>query len=69
MERIASLMSKAGAAIVGTGVFFNTFFYTVEPGYRAVIFDKAFGGVKDTVVGEGMHLYFPFVQVPTCSLV
>lgn len=63
MERIANLMSVAGAAILGGGVFLNTFFYTVDAGHRAVIFDKAFGGVKETISGEGMHFYIPFVQV------
>ena len=29
-------------------------------GERAILFDKAFGGVSDKIYGEGMHLYFPF---------
>jgi prohibitin 1 len=63
MEKLANLMSIAGTVMLGAGVVLKGFFYTVDAGQRAVIFDKAFGGVKETVVGEGMHFYIPFVQV------
>ena len=63
MEKIANLLTAPGFGLLGGGVFLNTFFYTVDAGHRAVIFDKAFGGVKETVVGEGMHFYIPFIQV------
>ena len=63
MERIANLLSIGGGVILGGGLLFNTFFYTVDAGHRAVIFNKLQGGIKETTVGEGMHLYFPGVWV------
>lgn len=36
---------------------------TVEPGTRAIIFDK-FRGIQDIVVGEGTHFRVPYVQDP-----
>lgn len=35
----------------------------VEPGTRAVIFDKVYG-ISQKVVGEGTHLRIPYLQVP-----
>jgi len=63
MEKVANLLSTAGAVILGGGLFFKTFFYTVDAGYRAVIFNKLKGGIQDTIVGEGMHFYVPGVYV------
>lgn len=63
MEKFGNLLQLGGLAILGGGFFLNTFFYTVDAGHRAIIFDKAFGGVKEKIVGEGMHFYIPFIQV------
>ena len=60
MERISSLLILGGGLITGGSFFLNTFFYTVDAGERAVLFDKAFGGVKPNIYGEGMHFYIPF---------
>ena len=59
MEKFANLLTTAGALIVGGGVFLNSFFYTVDAGERAIIFDKLIGGLKEKVIGEGMHFYLP----------
>jgi len=64
MEKLANLSMYFGVGLVGGSFFLKTFFYTVEPGHRAIIFDKMFGGVKETIVGEGMHFYLPFIQTP-----
>lgn len=45
MEKISNLLFSAGAAIVGTSLFFKSFFYTVDAGERAIIFDRMFGGL------------------------
>ena len=63
MERIANILSIAGGVIIGGGLFFKTFFYTVDAGQRAVIFNKLQGGIKETIVGEGMHFYIPGIWV------
>jgi len=41
-----------------------TSLYTVEAGHRAVIFDRIYG-VKDKIVGEGIHFKIPWIQKPT----
>jgi len=64
MERVANVLSVAGAAILGGGLFFKTFFYTVDAGYRAVIFNKLQGGIQDKIVSEGMHFYIPGIYKP-----
>jgi prohibitin 1 len=35
----------------------------VEPGTRAIIFDK-FRGIQDGVIGEGTHFRIPYVHDP-----
>jgi len=37
--------------------------YSVEAGHRAVIFDRIYG-VKDKVMGEGLHFKIPWIQRP-----
>ncbi len=63
MDKAANLLSLAGSVILGGGLFFNTFFYTVDAGHRAVIFNKLKGGIQEAIVGEGMHFYIPGVYV------
>lgn len=63
MEKFSNLLLSAGAAIVGSGLIFNSFTYTVDAGERAIIFDKIFGGIKEKVETEGIHLYLPIIQV------
>lgn len=41
----------------------QSFFFTVDGGHRAVIFDR-FAGIKNVVVGEGTHFFIPWVQKP-----
>lgn len=38
--------------------------YTVEPGHRAVIFDRLREGIQPEVKGEGLNFAIPFVQTP-----
>lgn len=55
----------AGLAIGGTlgsFVLYNSI-YTVEPGHRAVIYDR-FQGVKNVVKDEGTHFLVPVLQRP-----
>ena len=37
-------------------------YYIVEPGERAIIFNKFSGGIGDYVIGEGFHFKIPFAQ-------
>jgi prohibitin 1 len=61
MEKLSNLLITAGAAVVGTGFFFKSFTYTVDAGERAIIFDRLFGGLKETIIGEGIHFYIPII--------
>lgn len=56
-------LTYGGLALTGLAAVGNECLYDVDGGQRAVIFDK-FSGVKDDVVGEGMHFRIPFVQDP-----
>lgn len=59
-DKITSLLFNVGAAFsIGTLLGKNCI-YTVDPGEKAIIFDK-FKGLQDKIIGEGMHFYIPFV--------
>ncbi len=60
MNKISNFLIIGGGILTGSTFFLNTFFYTVDAGEKAVMFDKAFGGVKQNIYGEGMHFYIPF---------
>jgi prohibitin 1 len=61
VERAANALLGFGSILAGGTIFLKSFFYTVDAGERAIIFDKMFGGLKDNVIGEGMHFYIPFI--------
>lgn len=61
--RLFNALTKLGLGVASVGGLASTALYTVDGGYRAVIFDR-FSGVKNYVVGEGTHLLIPFVQKP-----
>ena len=61
MEKLANLLTTVGTVIVGSGIVLNSFFYTVDEGERAIIFDKLIGGLREKVIGEGMHFYLPVI--------
>jgi regulator of protease activity HflC (stomatin/prohibitin superfamily) len=44
------------------GVVLSRFFFIVDGGERAVIFDKI-RGVQGKIYGEGMHFLIPVLQV------
>ena len=62
-------LNKVGNRLIGLGGFvlgglaLTRMIYKVEPGERAIIFNKFGGqGVSKQVRGEGFHLYVPIVQ-------
>lgn len=60
-EKVTKLFTMAGFAFLGIGTLFKTCTYTVDAGQRAIIFDVLFGGLKEKIIGEGMHLYIPII--------
>eukprot|EP00124_Ichthyophonus_hoferi_P004915 Ihof_evm2s610 gene=Ihof_evmTU2s610 len=63
LAQALEILGKVGVAVTVGGVLANSALYTVEPGRRAVIYDR-FKGVKNIVVGEGTHFIIPWVQRP-----
>jgi len=64
MNTILSKIAGPGAIFGAVGLYFaNDCYYTVEPGHRAVIFNR-FGGVGNNVVSEGFHFKLPWAQWP-----
>lgn len=53
-----------GSALVLGGGFLSSFFYTVDAGEKALLFDRAFKGIREDIYGEGMHFYIPVIQKP-----
>ena len=49
------------AAVVILLLLASSAFETIGPGQRGVVFSR-FGGVKDIVLGEGLHFKIPFVE-------
>jgi len=53
-----------GAVTVGIlGSCFAASLYNVDPGHRAIIFDRI-AGVRQVTKGEGSHLRIPILQIP-----
>lgn len=62
MEQFFNKIGKVGVAFLLGGVTLSRFFFVVDAGERGVIFNKL-GGVKDKVLGEGMHFMIPGLWV------
>jgi len=58
---------KSLLPLVGGGLaaayFGNDCFYQIQPGHRAVLFNR-FGGVGKSIVTEGLHFKIPWAQWP-----
>lgn len=61
LNKLTNSLLSVGSLFVGAGIASNCI-YTVEPGERAIIFDRFAGGIRKKVYGEGFHLYLPFLQ-------
>ncbi|OXB70451.1 UNVERIFIED_CONTAM: hypothetical protein H355_006814 [Colinus virginianus] len=63
VKKLGGLGAAALAAAVGGIGVFNYSLYNVEPGHRAIIYNR-FYGVLDRVYAEGTHFCVPFVERP-----
>lgn len=63
MDKLSKMLIRAGIGLLGTSVFVNSFFYTVDAGERVLIYDR-FRGLQEKPIGEGMHFYIPGLQTP-----
>jgi prohibitin 1 len=64
MERLGNALLTAGTILGGTALVLKSFFFTVDAGERAIIFNKLKDGLKPQIYGEGMHFYMPIIQQP-----
>lgn len=56
-------VGKAGMLLAGGALAVDNAIFTVEPGFRGIIFDRM-GGIKPTVYEEGTHFLIPVLQRP-----
>jgi prohibitin 1 len=62
LNKISNGLIGLGSLAIGLGVL-SKFIYRVEPGERAIIFDKLGGqGMKKDVKTSGFHFFIPFKQ-------
>lgn len=57
MKNAFNLLIFGGLAFAA----FNTCTYVVNPGYKALIMDRA-RGLQKSVMSEGLHFYVPMIQ-------
>jgi len=60
---LAGTVAKGGLVLGGAAFLANSCLYNVEPGHRAIIFDR-FKGITNDVKGEGTHFLIPVIQYP-----
>lgn len=63
MDKIAKFGVFGGAGSLLTAYLAQDCFFTIEPGHRAVLFNR-FGGVQNQVYSEGLHFKLPWAQWP-----
>ncbi|KEP67172.1 UNVERIFIED_CONTAM: SPFH domain / Band 7 family protein [Hammondia hammondi] len=63
VKRLGGLGAAALATAAGGIGLFNYSLYNVEPGHRAIIYNR-FYGVLDRVYSEGTHFCIPFIERP-----
>jgi len=61
LNKITSSLMSVGGVFLGASIISNCI-YRVEPGERAIIFDRFAGGIRKKVYAEGYHIYLPFLQ-------
>jgi prohibitin 1 len=61
LAKFSNVLIGTGAALTFLGPSLGIF-YVVDPGERAIIFNKFRNGIQDYVLGEGLHWRIPFAQ-------
>ncbi|CDJ60212.1 prohibitin, putative [Eimeria maxima] len=62
-ERLLTNIGRLGVAIGFSGVVAKSCLYDVDGGQRCIMFNR-FGGVSQRPIGEGLHFFVPWLQVP-----
>ena len=63
MEALLNKMQKLGLVMMTGGFVASRFFFVVDGGERALMYDKL-RGIQTKIYGEGMHFYLPIIQEP-----
>lgn len=63
LGRVISILGRVGLVGMGAAALAPEVIFTVEPGHRAILFDR-FRGVMDKVYDEGVHVRVPAIQYP-----
>jgi len=64
IDRIFNKMIGLGGVFLSAGLVATQFTFVVDGGERAIMFDALFNGVRDKVLGEGVHLRVPKIYEP-----
>ena len=62
-RKVIGTVSRIGFGLLATGVGVTQFFFTIDAGECALLFDR-FQGIKPKLYQEGMHFRIPFIQTP-----
>lgn len=60
-QKVTNNLVGIGTLVMGTSLI-GSCVYKVEPGERAIIFDRFAGGIRKKVYKEGYHIYIPLLQ-------
>jgi prohibitin 1 len=60
LKSVSNTLIRTGGALAGLSLLTKCI-YSVDPGERAIIFSKFYGGIKKDVYGPGYHFYLPLV--------
>jgi regulator of protease activity HflC (stomatin/prohibitin superfamily) len=60
LKAFSGSLIKGGGLLVGLSAL-SKCIYSVDPGERAIIFSKFYGGIKTDVYGPGYHFYIPML--------
>ncbi len=60
MEALLNKMQRLGLVMMTGGFVSSRFFFVVDGGERALLYDKT-RGIQTKVYGEGMHFYIPMI--------
>jgi len=63
LSGVGGTLAKAAFGVGAAAIFFDNAVYTVDPGHRAILFDRK-QGVLQKIKAEGAHFLVPVLQYP-----
>ena len=62
VPKISKRLIALGGTLFGASLIGSNFFFVVNPGERAIVFDVINGGIKEKTYDKGLHFMIPFMQ-------